>query len=65
MVASIMKIYQSVFLKDLVIEEELTNYNTNIIPMKTSLSIKMTDAKDYKKADLHIYQRFIGKLIYL
>lgn len=33
--------------------------------MKTNLSIKMTDPKDYKEVDLHTYQGLIEKLIYL
>ena len=32
--------------------------------MKTDLFIKILDSKDYKEANLHIYQRLIGKLIY-
>lgn len=60
-----MKIHQSVFIRDLIIEKKLTNYNANVIPMKTGLSIKMSDPKDHKKPNLYTYQRLIGKLMYL
>lgn len=60
-----MKIYQSVFVRDQVIEEKFTNCNTNIIPIKVGSCIKMIDIEDYKKADLRIYQKLIKKLIYL
>lgn len=33
--------------------------------MKAGLSIKMMDLEGYKEADLCIYQRLIGKLMYL
>lgn len=60
-----MKIDQSVFVQDLVIKEQLTDYNANVIPMKTSSSIDISDLKDYEEIDLYIYQRLIKKLIYL
>ena len=63
--ASTMKIYQSAFIRDLVIEERLTDYNANVIPIKAGSSIKMSDPEDYEEADLHTYQRFVGKLMYL
>ena len=63
--ASTMKIHQSTFIQDLVIEKWLTNCNANVIPMKASSSIEMSDPEDYEKADLHTYQRLVGKLIYL
>lgn len=60
-----MKISQSVFIQDLVIEEGLTECNANVIPMKAGSTIEMTEPEDYEKADLRIYQRLIGKLMYL
>lgn len=33
--------------------------------MKARSSIKMTDPEDYKEANLYIYQRLVGKLMYL
>lgn len=56
---------QSAFVRDLVIEKKLTNHNTNIILMKARSSIKMTDPEDYKEANLYIYQRLVGTLMYL
>ena len=34
-------------------------------PIKTGNFIEMQDKDDYKKVDLKVYQRLIGKLIYL
>lgn len=53
--ADMIKIHQSKFVRDLMIEEGFTNYNANVILMKASSSIKMTDSKNYKEANLHIY----------
>ena len=60
-----MKIDQSAFIRDLVIEERLTYCNANVIPMKAGSSSEMTCPEDYEKADLRTYQRIIGKLMYL
>lgn len=46
------KIDQSVFIRDLVIEKKLTDYNANIISMKVRSLIKIGDPKDYKENDL-------------
>lgn len=40
---------------DLIIKEEFTKYNINIILIKTNFTIKMTEFEDYKEIDLHIY----------
>lgn len=40
------------FIKDLVIEEGLTNCYANVIPMKAGLLIEMGNPEDYKKTDL-------------
>lgn len=63
--ACTMKIDQSAFIRDLIIEKRLNKCNANVIPMKTGLSLKMLEPNDYDKTDLHIYQQLIGKLIYL
>ena len=63
--AGTMKIHQSAFIRDLVIEERLTDCNANVIPMKAGSSIEMTDLEDYEKTDLRTYQRLVGKLMYL
>ncbi len=39
LVAGIMKIDQSAFVRDLVIKKRLTDYNANVIPMKAGSSI--------------------------
>lgn len=62
--ASTMKIHQSAFIRDLVIEEGLTDCNANVIPMKAGSSIEMSDPEDYEEANLHTYQRLVGKLMY-
>lgn len=59
-----MKISQSAFIQDLIIEEELTECNANVILMKASSVMEMTEPKDYEEANLRTYQRFISKLIY-
>ena len=63
--AGTMKINQLAFIRDLVIEEGLTDCNANVIPMKAGSSIEMSDPEDYEEADLCTYQRLIGKLMYL
>lgn len=65
MTTGTIKIHQSVFVRDLVIEEKLTNCNANIIIIKVELSIEIIDPEDYKKADLYKYQRLVKNLIYL
>lgn len=60
-----MKIHQSAFIQDLVIEEGLTDFNANVIPMKAGSFIEMLDSEDHEEADLHTYQRLVGKLMYL
>lgn len=63
--ARTMKIDQSAFIRDLIIEEELIECNANFIPMKTGSSIEMPEPDDYNKIDIYTYQRLIGKLMYL
>lgn len=60
-----MKIDQSAFIRDLVMEENLSDCNANVALMKAGSAIDMTKADDYKEEDLHTYQRLIGKLMYL
>lgn len=42
LVTSNMKIDQSTFIKNFIIERERINYNANVIPIKTRSAIKMT-----------------------
>lgn len=60
-----MKFNQLIFIKNLIIKEELINYNTNIIPMKARSIIEMINKDDYKETKLYKYQQLIGKLMYL
>lgn len=60
-----MKIYQSAFVKDLVIDEGLSNCNANVISMKAGSSIEMIDLGDYQETNFHTYQRLVEKLIHL
>ena len=64
-VTQIMKLDQSTFIQDLIIEENLSDYNANVISMKAGSVITMYKANNYKEENLHTYQRLIGKLIYL
>lgn len=60
-----MNIDQSAFIRDLVMEESLSDCNANIVRMKAGSAIDMTNADAYEEEDLHTYQRLIGKLMYL
>ncbi len=60
-----MRIHQSAFIRDLVLEKGLINCNANIIPIKAGLFIEMSEPEDYEEADYRIYQRLVGKLMYL
>lgn len=51
----IMKIDQSAFIRDLVIEEGLIDCNANVISIKARSLIKMGDSEDYKETDLQEY----------
>lgn len=59
-----MKIDQSAFIRDLVIEEGLTDCNAPVILMKAGSAIEMLDPDDYEETELHEYQRLIGKSMY-
>ena len=59
------KIDQSAFIRDLVIEEGLTNCNANVIPMKVGSAIEINDSEDYEETELREYQHLISKLMYL
>ena len=61
----IMRIDQSAFIRDFVIEEGLTKCNANVIPMKASSAIEMTEPEDYEETNLRTYQQLVGKLMYL
>lgn len=50
-----MKIDQSIFIKDLIIKKKLTEYNVNVILMKTRLIIKIIKLNDYEKTKIHKY----------
>ena len=62
--AETMKIDLSAFIKDLVIEEGLTNCNATIISIKAGLAIDMPNANNYEETELLEYQQLIGKLMY-
>lgn len=59
-----MEINQLAFIKDLIIEEDLTKCNFNIIFIKIGSFIKIIELDNYEKVELQLYQYFIGKLIY-
>ena len=59
-----LKIDQSSFIRDLVIEKNLTNCNSNIIPMKAGSAIEMIEHNDYEDTEIKPYQHLIGKLMY-
>lgn len=59
------KIHQLAFIRDLVIEVGIINFSVNVIFMKTSSYILMTDPKDYNETILYMYEKLVEKLIYL
>lgn len=52
---STMKINQSAFIRDLVIEKDFTKCNVNVIPIKAGFEINMREFEDYKETDLQKY----------
>lgn len=48
----IIKIDQSAFIRDSLIEEELTSYNANVILIKAGSFINMSDLENYKEVNL-------------
>lgn len=60
-----MKINYSAFICDLFIDENFFDCNANVVSIKASFVIDMTETDAYKEEDLHTYQRLIEKLIYL
>lgn len=62
---SIIKIDQSAFIRDLIKEEGMQDYNSVDTPIKIGNFIEMSGKDDYKKVDLKTYQQLIGKLMYL
>ena len=50
-----MKIDQSAFIRDLIIEEGLIEYNANVIPIKIGSTIEMPEPDDYDKTDIYTY----------
>ncbi len=60
-----LKIDQSSFIRNLIIEKNLTNCNSNIIPMKAGSAIEMIEHNNYEDTEIKPYQHLIGKLMYL
>lgn len=60
-----MKIDQSTFIRDLVIEKGLIECNANVILMKAGSAIEMIGPNNYEEIEFQEYQRLIGKLMYL
>lgn len=61
---STLKIDQSAFIRELVEEEGMRDCNLVSTPMKAGNFIEMQN-DDYEEVDLKVYQRLIGKLMYL
>lgn len=64
-VSEIIKISQTAFIQELDIEEKFSQYNANMISMKTNSAMKITQPKDSKKDNLCTYYYVMSKLIYL
>lgn len=63
--AGTLKIDQSLFIRDYIKSENMTDCNLVSIPMKAGYFIEMSEPGDYKEADIKPYQCLIGKLMYL
>ena len=59
------KVSQLVYIRDLLKEENLTNYNVLTILIKAGSFIKINKSDNYNKANLGDYHWLIGKFIYL
>ena len=44
-------------------EENRSDCNANVVPMKAGSAINMLDIKAYKKEDFHTYQQLIDQLM--
>lgn len=64
-ISNTMKIDQSIFIQDLVINKNLSECDANVISIKADSAIDMIGANVYKEEDFHIYQQLIEKLMYL
>ena len=62
---SMIKIDQSAFIRDLIEDKGMQDCNPVSMPMKAGNFIKMQGEDDYEEVDLKVYQRLIGKLMYL
>lgn len=51
----IIKIDQSAFIRDLIINKKFINYDINIILIKARLTIEMLDPDNYNKTKLYKY----------
>lgn len=60
-----LRISQSSYIRDFFEERNLTNCNSPTILMKAGSFIEIDEPDSYEKADLGVYQRLIGKLMYL
>lgn len=60
-----LKINQSAFIKNLLEEKDLARNNSVNIPMKVGNVIQMNNIDNYKETNIKIYQRLVGKLMYL
>lgn len=50
-----LKINQSAFIRDILEEKNLTECNLVNIPIKTDRVIDISEARDFKEADLKVY----------
>lgn len=60
-----MTIHQFVFIWDLIIKEQLSDCNSNIISIEVDASIKMLELDNNKKSYLYKYKRLVKRFMYL
>lgn len=63
--AGTLKIDQKEYIRDLLESEGMTSCHPTVLPVKAGSSFFLDQVGDYQQADLAVYQRLIGKLMYL
>ena len=63
--ACTLRIDQKGYIRDFLESKGMTLCHLNVFPVKTGSTLLLDQASNHQQADLTVYQRLIGKLIYL
>lgn len=63
--AGTLKIDQKAYIRDLLESEGMSSCHPTVLPMKAGSSLILDQAGDHFQTDLIVYQRLVGKLMYL